>query len=216
MAIVNSIVLGRAKGSIGNVTLATVKGRVIAKQKPTIVSNPRTETQQLQRSKLSKAVLAYQVIGNYVKSGITTLLPFSSQYNTYISKNIEILKDKPFTDNLVKGTDLVGSFATIGKMGTLTFSKQAGADKTFTLKVDKNYLRNIAKEGDKIKVVAMNNNTGAIEYSEQVLQKAFLDNATDTIAFAQRSLNYSQQTTIAVWVETADSSNSTTSVFRAF
>lgn len=215
MAIVNSIILGKAKGSLGNVTLTTIKGRVIAKQKATMVSNPKTEGQVLQRNKMSKAVLAYQLVGNYVKSGITSLLPFSSAYNTYISKNMEIFKDKPFTDNVVKGTDLVGSFATIGKLGTFTYSKSAAADKTFTLKVDKNYLKNIAKEGDKVKVVAINNNTGNIEFSEYLLTSTFLSNTTDTIQFAQKQLNYTQATTIAVWVEAGDGSNSTTSVFKA-
>ena len=85
MAIINSIILGRAKGSIGNVSFSTQKGRVIARQKPSIVTNPRTQAQLDQRAKVSAANVAWYMIGNVVKSGITQLVGLGSQFNTYVS-----------------------------------------------------------------------------------------------------------------------------------
>ena len=67
MAIINSIILGRASGSIGNVSLSTRKGRVIARQKPTIGANPRTTQQLNQRKKIAAVVIAWYFIGNAIK-----------------------------------------------------------------------------------------------------------------------------------------------------
>ena len=39
---INSILVGKGKGSAGNVTVTQLKGQTILKQKATIVANPNT------------------------------------------------------------------------------------------------------------------------------------------------------------------------------
>ena len=53
MAIVANPIIGRASGSVGNATFSQWKGRNVLKQKPTIVTNPRTALQVANRTKFS-------------------------------------------------------------------------------------------------------------------------------------------------------------------
>lgn len=57
MAVVQNTLIGRARGRVGNVVFSTHKGQNILKQKPEIVANPRTESQQLARARFT-ALLA--------------------------------------------------------------------------------------------------------------------------------------------------------------
>lgn len=214
MAIVNSIILGRAKGSIGNVSLSTQKGRVIAKQKATIVANPNTPPQQEQRSKLAKAVAAWQLVGNAVKSGITALVPLGSEYNTYTSKNMDIFADKPFAGDKPLGSDLRGSYATFGRLGDLgAYADDLRADVT-TFIVSGQKLKEISKAGDKIKVVLLDAARSTVlqgvytvtgneaPAGEVIIDIPILDASTviDPV--------------YSIWFETADGKDSTTSQFN--
>lgn len=216
MAIVDSIILGRAKGSIGNVTLSTQKGRVIAKQKATIVSNPNTVAQQEQRGKLSKAVLAWQAIGNVVKSGITALMPFSSAYNTYVSKNMEIFANADFPNGAVRGIDLLDSFATIGRLGTLTYSQDTVDFDSYKATLDKANFNQIAKVGDKLKILVGNQLAEEFSYSETTVTQAMLDNPTPFVVFSDLGLSDVRSVFSALWLETADGKESTTAKFKNY
>ncbi|MDY3516110.1 DUF6266 family protein [Riemerella anatipestifer] len=213
MAIVDSIILGRAKGSIGNVTLSTVQGRVIAKQKATIVSNPNTEAQQEQRKKLRKAVLAWQAVGNYVKSGWTSLLPFCSQYQTYTSRNIYGFASKSFNDSKVTGEDLKDSLASYGKLGTLKYLALANDTESITVSFDKTGLTNMAKVGDKIKLLALNTNSENFSYAEVEVDSSLLSEGSPQKTFNNLALASERNVILAVWVESADGKNSSTSKF---
>lgn len=57
MAVVQNTLIGRARGRVGNVVFSTHKGQNILKQKPEIVANPRTASQQLARARFT-ALLA--------------------------------------------------------------------------------------------------------------------------------------------------------------
>lgn len=57
MAVVQNTLIGRARGRVGNVVFSTHKGQNIVKQKPEIVANPRTASQQLARARFT-ALLA--------------------------------------------------------------------------------------------------------------------------------------------------------------
>jgi hypothetical protein len=53
MAVVQNTLIGRARGRVGNVVFSTHKGQNILKQKPEIVANPRTASQQLARARFT-------------------------------------------------------------------------------------------------------------------------------------------------------------------
>lgn len=96
MAIFSSTLMTRAKGSVGNLTIVTTKGRMIAKQKISIMSNPRTEKQQSQRGALALAVALWQYTGAVIKSGITVYPQYGSQYNGFVTQNIDFLKKQHY------------------------------------------------------------------------------------------------------------------------
>lgn len=90
MAIIRSLAIGKARGSAGNLTFSTIKGRTIAREKPAFVSNPNTEKQLSQRLKMRNAVAAYRAIGSQVKDLFTVIPRYGSAYNQFIKSNIAI------------------------------------------------------------------------------------------------------------------------------
>lgn len=60
MARINSISLGKARGSLGNVTVYSRMGQTIARQKVTDVNNPKTPSQCVTRSMISNPAKIYK------------------------------------------------------------------------------------------------------------------------------------------------------------
>ena len=181
MAIINSILLGRAKGSIGNVSFSTQKGRVIARQKPSIVANPRTQAQLDQRAKVSAVNVAWYMIGNVIKSGITQLVGFGSQFNTYVSKNANVFAGKDFTKETFKTMDLTGSYASIGATPKIPFVKVAEDVNTLEVSFNKNIFGMYAKVGDILKVVVGKGLSSDQSYGEVAVTQAMLDSGCGLI-----------------------------------
>lgn len=100
MAIVNSVAIGKARNSIGNITYQTIKGRTIARQKPTNVYNPKTINQKRYRTQFAYIVRYWRERGSFFKPFYTQLVGYGSAYNTCISLNNNA--DKP-TVEIVNG-----------------------------------------------------------------------------------------------------------------
>ena len=62
MAIINSVLTGKAKGKIGNIVLATVKGQTTAREYNPNPTYSDSAGQTLQRGRLRNAVLAWQFL----------------------------------------------------------------------------------------------------------------------------------------------------------
>lgn len=88
MAIINSVAIGKARRSAGNITYSTIQGRTIGRQKPVTVRNPNTELQFNQRSRLAKLVAFWKMLGNELNPYFTTLVGYGSAYNTFLSLNM--------------------------------------------------------------------------------------------------------------------------------
>ena len=214
MAIINSIILGRAKGSIGNVSFSTQKGRVIARQKPSIVANPRTQAQLDQRAKVSAVNVAWYMIGNVIKSGITQLVGLGSQFNTYVSKNADVFAGKEFTKDSFKTLDLVGSYASIGATPKLPYNKVAEDFNTLKVSFNKNIFGMYAKVGDILKVVVGKGLASEQSYGEVAVTQAMLDQVEPTAEFQDLDLQGNGDTIGALWLESADGKTSSTSQFE--
>lgn len=214
MAIINSILLGRAKGSIGNVSFSTQKGRVIARQKPSIVANPRTQAQLDQRAKVSAVNVAWYMIGNVIKSGITQLVGLGSQFNTYVSKNANVFAGKNFTKESFKTLDLLGSYASIGATPKIPFVKVDEDFNTLVVTFPKNIFGMYAKVGDILKVVVGKGLSYEQSYSEVAVTQAMLDRADPTAEFPDLDLQGNGDTIGALWLESADGKTSSTSQFE--
>lgn len=214
MAIINSIILGRAKGSIGNVSFSTQKGRVIARQKPSIVANPQTQAQLAQRAKVSAVNVAWYMIGNVIKSGITQLVGLGSQFNTYVSRNANVFAGKDITKENFKTLDLVGSYASIGANPQIPFVVDDVEDTQLNVLFDKQVLNSLAKVGDFIKLVIGKGLDSQQSYAEVMVTQAMLDSASPSALFGDLNLLGNGDYIGALWLESADGKNSTTSTFK--
>lgn len=84
MAIVNSVLLGTTRGSVGNVTLRRSGGETIASQKVSRVSNPRSYAQAEQRMRMAAAGAAY--------SSLSAVLAKSWQGKTRVQSQSEFTR----------------------------------------------------------------------------------------------------------------------------
>ncbi|AZA74548.1 DUF6266 family protein [Chryseobacterium indoltheticum] len=214
MAIISGALFSQAKGSVGNLTLSTQKGRVIMKSKASVVSNPNTSAQQRQRAFISKAVIAWKLLGNVLKSGITSLVQYGSQYNTYVSKNAQHFTTAMFDINSMAGGDLIGSFATIGARGELSYSLVSKDTDSVTLSINNSTLKNTANIGDVLKLVIGDTAAAEFSYSELEITQSMLENAVTTVTFNDLSLPFDSMLVSTLWSESSDMTQSNTSKFK--
>ena len=214
MAIFSSTLMTRATGSVGNLTLVTSKGRMIAKQKISIMSNPRTERQQSQRNALALAVALWQFTGAVIKSGITVYPQFGSQYNGFVNQNIAFLKNSTIDPTAIRNQDLVGVKATNGNLGAVNFTADDIASDSAVFNFPAGALKNIAKLGDKVKLVIGSGLQSEMGYFEKELVASDLTSTVSYVEFQADFSSYRTAPVYTIWVETADATKSTSSVFK--
>lgn len=102
MAIYNSIALGKARKSAGNVRFSIWKGIPVASQKPTSVANPRTPKQLNARARQTAAVAVFRRMPALIDSMYQFRAIEQSAYNAFVSAN------NKGTNVTVDGTPPVG------------------------------------------------------------------------------------------------------------
>ena len=212
---INSILVGKGKGSAGNVTVTQLKGQTVLKQKATIVANPNTEAQQLQRKMVNRAVYFWQLFGNALKSGWTSLLPFCSEYNTFVSVNSGFFKSKNFDKDSYKNMDSIGAQATKGRLGTLVVSVDDINNASQSFNLNASQLQNIAKVGDKLKLLIGAQSQDTMSYAEISVTATLLASSTPTVTFDSDLEDSSVPLVYAMWLETADGKDSSSAIFTA-
>ena len=214
--IINSLLIGKGRGSAGNITVNQLKGQTILKQKASMVANPRTDAQVAQRDMVSRAVHFWQLFGNVLKSGWTSLLPFCSEYNTFISTNSGIFKSATFTKESYKNIDSIGAQATKGRLGTLLVIPDEILTESQSFILNAVQLQNIAKVGDKIKLLIGGQNQDTMNYAEVTVSASLLASSTPAVLFNNPLDISSDALVFALWIETADGKESSTSKFTAY
>jgi hypothetical protein len=96
MAKYNSIALGKARGSAGNVRFSIWKGIPVASQKPESVANPRTVKQQNARARLSALVAVFRRMPSLLDTMYAFRAVQKSAYNAFVSAN-NIVDNLPVT-----------------------------------------------------------------------------------------------------------------------
>lgn len=213
---INSILIGKGRGSAGNVTVTQLKGQTILKQKATIVANPRTEAQMTQRRMMNRSVYVWQLFGNSLKQGFTSLLPFCSQYNTFVSVNSGIFVESTFTKENFIMSNLVGSISSKGALGSLDYTNDAIEDGNFSAQFSKANLNQIAKIGDKLVCVAGAPTSSESGYTEHIVDAALLASNLPIVTFENvvRVTDVAAVTT--VFLVSADGTKSTSSNWKLF
>ncbi|WP_233862567.1 DUF6266 family protein [Tenacibaculum piscium] len=214
MAIIQSVLMSKASGSIGNISLATIKGRVIAKEKATIVANPRTPKQVSQRNALSRTVYAWQMVSGVVKVGNTTYGKYSNPYAGFISNNVEYFKGIAKDAKELVGSDLISVQATKGKYAPLTRSFVSVEPNKLTLKVNFSSVGDDLKENDSVYLVFTNkthNRMYSFKATVGVVDPLLMEK---NIVFAGSKDFTSSEYVSAVFYVSSDGKNSTSSYFQ--
>ena len=211
---INSILIGKGSGSAGNVTVLQLKGQPILKQKATIVSNPRTEKQVEQRRMINRAVYVWQLLGGVLKQGWTSLLPYCSQFNTFVSVNAQYFKDADFTKETMTNGDIIGSVATKGSLGNLTYAFDVIEDNQASIDLSSANLNQIAKEGDKLVLLVGSRSLSRMDYSEVLVTAALLASVSPNVQFPDITNQAAPTAVSSVFVVSADGKNSSSSSFR--
>ncbi len=102
MAIIKVGVLGRISGSIGGITLYTLKGQQIIRQKSVNVANPNTPGQQAVRNNLIFAIDIYKML----KPFLNLSLRQRAKKQTVLSEFLRLNLNK----SIVNGTIEMDSF----------------------------------------------------------------------------------------------------------
>lgn len=84
MAIIQSIVMGKSTGKIGNVVTTVLKGQTIAKSLNSSPANPKTAAQTVSRIKMANAVKAYQFLATFLIMATALRKPLESVYNAFV------------------------------------------------------------------------------------------------------------------------------------
>lgn len=84
MAIIDSVLVGKGRGKIGNVVLQGIKGQTVAKQLNPAPSNPRTVLQTDSRNRMANVVLAWQFLSSFFTYAGALRKPLESVYNAFV------------------------------------------------------------------------------------------------------------------------------------
>ena len=156
MAIINSVLTGKAKGKIGNIVLATVKGQTTAREYNPNPTYSDTAGQTLQRGRLRNAVLAWQFLNVFFAYAKPLAKSTESVYNAFIRLIVNLLPEAVYTSRALAAAnalDLVGysgNFAVISDIN-------AGAG-SIDLTLDTSYFPWV--QGTKLVLLSFNSITG--------------------------------------------------------
>lgn len=87
MAIVQNTLIGRSSGRVGNAVFTQWKGKNVLKQKPEIVTNPRTALQQQQRSRFTTLMAIGKSLRPVLQLGFKEYAGSVTWLNRFISTN---------------------------------------------------------------------------------------------------------------------------------
>ena len=99
-------------------------------------------------------------------------------------------------------------------MGAINFISDVITSDSAIFNFPTGALKNIAKVGDKVKLVIGSGLQSEMGYFETEISPALLSSSSDFVRFGGDFSRYSTSPVFAIWVETADATKSTSSVFK--
>lgn len=85
-----NMLLGYAKGKVGSLVYSRLRGEQITRAYNAKPANPRSESQQLQRTKLANLVNFYRRGRSLLNHSFTNKKESQSSYNAFVSRNISV------------------------------------------------------------------------------------------------------------------------------
>lgn len=111
MAIINSVLTGKAKGKIGNIVLATVKGQTTAREYNPNPTYSDSAGQTLQRGRLRNAVLAWQFLNIFLQYAKPLAKSTESVYNAFIRLIVNLLPEIAYATRAEAGAQALAEFS---------------------------------------------------------------------------------------------------------
>lgn len=119
MAIISSVLTGRAKGKIGNIVLATVKGQTTAREYNPSPTYSDSAGQTLQRGRLRNAVMAWQFLNIFLQYAKPLAKSTESVYNAFIRLIVNLLPETAYATRAEAGTRALAELVYAGNYVTL-------------------------------------------------------------------------------------------------
>lgn len=98
MAIINSITIGKGRGSIGNVTLSTKKSVTVARQKPAPRKFIPTPAQMIVQNKMKNVALLYNNMVNFLSYLDKKAKKSGSIYNYFVAEIVNKMPNAVYSD----------------------------------------------------------------------------------------------------------------------
>lgn len=120
MAIISSVLTGKAKGKIGNIVLATVKGQTTAREYNPNPTYSDSAGQTLQRGRLRNAVMAWQFLNIFLQYAKPLAKSTESIYNAFIRLVVNLLPETAYGTRAEAGAQALAKFLYTGNFVTLS------------------------------------------------------------------------------------------------
>ena len=199
MAIINSVFTGKSRNSIGNVTTQTYGGRVIAREKPVNVRNPKTLSQQAQRGKMANIVSAWRNQFVALKKFFRTGAAYQSAYNVFVALNIGFASEPIANEDGQISNLPIGIYLASGQYPEHFLTKSKLEEKIgVTIKNEE--LASKIKAGDILAIISVVD--GKISLTEHVITETEASNLQSSVANQTAAVieeNYPDDTFKIVW-----------------
>lgn len=181
MAIINSVFTGKSRKSIGNVTTQSYGGRVIAREKPVNVRNPKTLSQQAQRGKMANIVSAWRNQFVALKKFFRTGAAYQSAYNVFVALNIGFASEPIVNESGRISTIPQGFYLASGQYPEhfLTASQSEGK---IAVTITNEELASKIKAGDILAIIVAPDDADEISLTEHVITETDASNLQATVA----------------------------------
>lgn len=120
MAIISSVLTGKAKGKIGNIVLATVKGQTTAREYNPNPTYSDSAGQTLQRGRLRNAVMAWQFLNIFLQYAKPLAKSTESVYNAFIRLIVNSLPEATYSTRAEAGAQALAEFLYDGNFATVS------------------------------------------------------------------------------------------------
>lgn len=181
MAIINSVFTGKSRKSIGNVTTQSYGGRVIAREKPVNVRNPKTLSQQAQRGKMANIVSAWRNQFVKLKKFFRTGAAYQSAYNVFVALNIGFASE-PIVNEYGRISSIPEGFYLASGQYPEHFLTASNSENKIAVTITNEELASRIKAGDILAIIVAPDDTDEISLTEHVLTETDASNLQLTVA----------------------------------
>lgn len=156
MAIISSVLTGKAKGKIGNIVLATVKGQTTAREYNPSPTYSDSAGQTLQRGRLRNAVLAWQFLNIFLQYAKPLAKSTESVYNAFIRLVVNLLPEAVIESRALAAELALSELAYTGNFAKIREIQMGVGESAVTF--DTNYFPFVL--GTKVVLLDYNSSTG--------------------------------------------------------